>query len=161
MTDYDAVIVGSGPNGLAAALEIAGAGHRVLVIEAADEIGGGTRSAELTLPGHVHDVCAAIHPLGLSSPFLSSLPLADHGLRWVHPDLPLAHPLDGRPAALLHRSLHATAAGLSSDGAAYRRLMAPLADRWDHLLGLVLGPVLRIPDHPISAARFGLVPARR
>lgn len=157
MTDrYDAVVVGSGPNGLAAALEIAGAGHRVAVFEAAAEAGGGCRTAESTLPGFRHDVCAAIHPFGVGSPFLSSLPLAEHGLRWVHPDVPLAHPLDDGPAALLHRSLRDTAAGLGEDGPAYRRIAEPLARDWDLTIDAVLGPLLRIPRHPAALARFGL-----
>jgi phytoene dehydrogenase-like protein len=100
----DAIVVGSGPNGLAAAITIARAGRSVVVLEAEDGIGGGTRSAELTLPGFVHDVCSAIHPLALASPFFCSVPLADHGLRLVQPTVPLAHPLDGGRAAVLERS---------------------------------------------------------
>src|SRR5262245_61229700 len=97
---YDAVVVGSGPNGLAAAVALASAGRSVLVVEAGDTIGGGTRSAELTLPGFVHDVCSAVHPMAVASPFFKTLPLAEHGLQWVHPDTPLAHPLDGTTAVL-------------------------------------------------------------
>jgi len=155
-TEYDAVVIGSGPNGLAAAVEIAGAGHTVLVVEAADQIGGGTRSSELTVPGHIHDVCSAIHPLGAGSPFLGSLPLREHGLEWVHAGVPLAHPFDDQPAGVLHRSLEDTAAALGTDANRYRRLMAPLVDRWDRVAGAALSPVLRFPRHPVTLARFGL-----
>src|SRR5205807_4412695 len=116
---YDAVVVGAGPNGLAAAIEIARAGHAVLVQEAKDTIGGGCRSAELTLPGFVHDVCSAIHPLALASPFFRTLPLGEHGLEWIQPPLALAHPLDDGTAIVLSRSLDETARGLGSDGRAW------------------------------------------
>src|SRR5262245_65129203 len=106
---YDAVVIGSGPNGLAAAITLARAERSVLVVEAADTIGGGTRSAALTLPGFVHDVCSAVHPMAVASPFFKSLPLAEHGLEWVHPQLPLAHPLDDGTAAALLRDVNATA----------------------------------------------------
>lgn len=153
---YDAVVVGSGPNGLAAAITLARAGRSVLVLEARDEVGGGARSAALTLPGFVHDVCSAVHPLGLGSPFFRSVPLAEHGLAWVHPDVPLANPLDDGTAVLLHRSVDETAAGLGPDARAYRRLMAPFVERWDALAGQLLGPILRPPRHPVLMARFGL-----
>ena len=120
--ELDAIVVGSGPNGLAAAIALAQAGRSVRVLEGAPTIGGGTRTEELTLPGHLHDVCSAVHPLLLGSPFLSSLPLAEHGLAVVHPDLPLAHPLDGGGAVALHRSVEETAAGL---GRRRPRLRAP------------------------------------
>ena len=124
---WDAIVVGSGPNGLAAAIALAQAGRSVLVLEAAATTGGGTRTAELTLPGFRHDVCSAVHPLALASPFLRQLPLRDHGLEFVQPDIPLAHPLDDGTAVALHRSVDETAAGLGADAAAYRRLMGPLA----------------------------------
>ncbi len=127
----------------------------MLVVEAADEIGGGTRSAELTQPGFVHDICSAIHPLGIASPFLRSLPLEQHGLEWIHPQIPVAHPLaDGR-AAVVHRSLEETAAGFGVDSDRYRRLLLPFVDRVDDLLQQVLGP-LRLPRHPLLMARFGI-----
>jgi len=141
---YDAVIVGAGPNGLAAAIRLAQAGKSTLVLEAAPTPGGGTRSAELTLPGFVHDVCAAIHPLANASPFLRSLPLEQFGLEWVHPALPLAHPLDGDRAVLVARSVDQTAAGLGRDGRTYRRLMNPLVASWPGLMADLLGP-LRLP----------------
>ncbi len=152
---YDAVIVGSGPNGLAAAVELARRHRRVLVVEGHDEIGGGTRTSELTLPGHLHDVCAAAHPLGAGSPYFRRLPLQDYGLEWVQPDIPVAHPLEHTTVAL-HRSIPDTAAGLGVDGEAYRSLVAPLASRIDGLLDSVMGPLVRIPRHPFTLARFGL-----
>lgn len=153
---YDAVIVGSGPNGLAAAITIAAAGRSVLVLEANDTIGGGTRTAELTLPGFHHDVCSAFHPLGVASPFLRSLPLAEHGLRWLVPDVQLAHPLDGAPAAQLFQSLSETVAGLGAAGRRYRRLISPVVDDWDNIVDAALHPVATVPRHPISLLRLGL-----
>src|SRR6184192_3006895 len=123
--EHDAVIVGSGPNGLAAAITLARAGCSVLVCEANATIGGGSRSAELTLPGFVHDICSAIHPLGIGSPFFRTLPLEQHGLEWIHPSAPLSHPLDDGTAAVLERSVEKTGATLGKDADAYRRLMAP------------------------------------
>jgi phytoene dehydrogenase-like protein len=152
---YDAAIVGAGPNGLAAAITIAREGRSVLLIEGERTIGGGTRSAELTLPGFVHDVCSAIVPLALASPFFASLTLDRHGLEFIHPRAALAHPLDDGSVALLHRSVDATARGLGADHRSYRRLMEPLVDRADALLRDVLGP-LRVPRHPFVLARFGL-----
>jgi phytoene dehydrogenase-like protein len=151
----DAIVVGSGPNGLAAAIALAQAGRSVAVLEGAATVGGGTRTAELTLPGYRHDVCSAVHPLAYGSPFLRTLPLAEHGLAYLWPELSLAHPLDGGEAVELHRSVDQTAAGLGPDGDAYRSLMGPIAARWEALAGDLLGP-LRVPRHPIAAASFGL-----
>ena len=153
--DYDAVVVGSGPNGLAAATTLARAGCSVLVVEAVETIGGGLRSKPLTLPGFVHDVCAAIHPLAAASPFFRSLPLAEHGVTWVEPDAALAHPLADGQTLLLERSLEHTGAGLGTDGSAYVDLMAPLVQHWESLMDMLLGP-LRLPRHPLLLARFGL-----
>jgi phytoene dehydrogenase-like protein len=152
----DAVVVGAGPNGLAAAITLAEAGRSVLVIEAADTVGGGTRSAELTLPGFVHDVCSAIHPLAVASPVFAGMPLGDHGLEWIRPPIALAHPLDDGSAALLHQDLGATGTSLDADATAWQRLFAPLARDWDGIAQATLGP-MRIPHHPLVAARFGLL----
>lgn len=154
-TTYDAIIVGSGPNGLAAAITLARAGCRVLVVEAKATVGGGLRTAELTLPGFQHDICSAIHPLGLGSPFFRSLPLADFGLDWIHPDLPVAHPLDDGTAVALHRSFDATAASIGRDGRAWQRLFEPVVDQWEKLAPLLLGP-LPMPRHPIALAQLGM-----
>ncbi len=150
-----AVVVGSGPNGLAAAIALARAGVAVRVIEAGETIGGGTRSAELTLPGFLHDVCSAVHPMGILSPFLRQLPLEEHGLTWVKPAASVAHPLDDGDAVMLYRSLERTAAGLGRDARAYTRLVGPFLDDPHALLADALAP-LRIPRHPIRMARFGL-----
>jgi phytoene dehydrogenase-like protein len=150
---YDAVVVGSGPNGLSAAVALARHGFSVLVLEAADTIGGGTRSAPLTLPGFLHDVCSAIHPMAVASPFFRTLPLDRHGLEWIHPGVPLAHPLDDGGAAVLHRSVDLTAEGFGDDGPTYRRLMAPLSKRADIVFRDLVGP-LRVPRHPVTALRF-------
>jgi phytoene dehydrogenase-like protein len=151
---YDAIVVGAGPNGLAAAIELARAALSVCVFEANEVIGGSTRSAELTLPGFVHDICSAVHPLAAGSPFFSKLPLSQHGLEFINPPVPLAHPFDDGTAVLLHRLVEMTAEGLGSDGKAYKNLMAPLVDDWSDLAGDLLGP-LRIPHHPRKLARFG------
>ncbi len=154
MAGPDAVVVGSGPNGLAAAITLAEAGRSVLVLEAAETIGGGCRSAELTLPGYVHDVCSAVHPLVAGSPFFRSLPLAELGVELVHPAAPVAHPLGDGTAVTLERSVAATAAGLGPDGAAYRALLEPLVRDAEALMADVLGPPLRPPRHPLALARF-------
>jgi phytoene dehydrogenase-like protein len=152
----DAVVVGSGPNGLAAAIVLARAGLKTVLREAQPTLGGGLRSAELTLPGYVHDVCSAVHPLALSSPFFRTLPLADFGLEWIQPRSPLAHPMDDGTAAVLERSVDATAAALGRGDRGWRRLHAPFVRAWDGLVDDVLAPPLRIPSHPVLMARFGL-----
>ena len=159
MGTLDAVVVGAGPNGLAAAIALAQAGHSVTVLERADRPGGGTRTEELTLPGFHHDVCSAIHPLGVASPFFLSTPLAEHGLEWVHPDAPAAHPLPDGTAVVLERSLDAMVDSLGRpDGRAWRRLVGPVAKaaRWDALCQSILGPLVRFPRHPYTLAGFGL-----
>ena len=152
---YDAIVIGAGPNGLAAAITLARAGRAVLVYESRPSIGGGMRTKELTLPGYLHDVCSAIHPMALGSPFMRGLPLEHVGVTWVQPDAPLAHPLDDGSAVFLERSLDATCANLGADGHTYRRLMGPLVDHWEELAYAILGP-LRPPRHPLIMARFGL-----
>ncbi|HEY4271516.1 MAG TPA: NAD(P)/FAD-dependent oxidoreductase [Candidatus Udaeobacter sp.] len=154
--EYDAVIVGSGPNGLAAAITLARAGCSVLVCEANGTIGGGARSAELTLPGFVHDVCSAVHPLAAGSPFFKTLPLERFGLEWIQPETPLAHPLDDGSAACLHKDVDLTAEELGDDSRAYLRLMKPLARNWQKLAVEFLQPMLHLPRHPFAMARFGI-----
>ena len=151
----DAIVIGSGPNGLAAAITLARTGRSVRVYEAADTIGGATRSAALTLPGFVHDICSTVHALVPSSPFLRTLPLAEHGLELVHPDAPFAHPLDDGTAVVIERSLEATVESLGArDGARYRALLAPFVSRASDLMDAILGPIgLR---HPLLMARFGM-----
>ena len=152
----DAVVVGSGPNGLAAAIHVAQAGKSVTVYEANDDIGGGARSKELTLPGFVHDVCSAFHPMAAASPFFRTLRLGEHGLRWIHPTAPLAHPFDDGTAVILERSLDDTVRALGRDGKAYAALMGPLVGSWSDLYDEVLGPIGHVPRHPLLLARFGL-----
>lgn len=152
---FDAVVVGSGPNGLAAAVELAKHGASVLVLEAASEIGGGTRTAELTLPGFHHDVCSAVHTMGILSPYFRSLPLQDHGLRWIQPEASVAHPLDNEPAVMLYKSLDDTCEGLGRDAGAYRGLVAPFLKDPHGFLTDALGP-LGVPSHPLLLMRFGL-----
>ena len=157
----DAIVVGSGPNGLAAAIALAREGVSVRLIEGAETIGGGMRTAELTSPGFKHDVCSAIHPLAVASPFLATLPLAEHGVEWIWPPAALAHPFDDGTAAVLERSVTATGATLGEDADRYARLMSPLARDAPLVLGDLLGPLGR-PRHPLALARFasrGALPA--
>jgi phytoene dehydrogenase-like protein len=151
----DVVVVGSGPNGLAAALTCAEAGRSVLVIEGSDTIGGGTQTAELTLPGFHHDVCSAIHPLAAVSPFFAAAGLEQFGLDLVQPDIALVHPLDGGRAGVFHRSLEETVAGLGVDGKAWDRHIGWVARRWEALAPGILGPLVGWPKHPLSMAGFG------
>lgn len=155
MTAPDAVVVGSGPNGLSAAITLAQAGRRVVVYEAADVVGGGMRSEELTLPGYVHDVCSTVHPLALSSPFFRSLPLQEHGLEWVHSPACLAHPFDDDTVALLERSVEATGETLGSDAGAWANLVEPWIGDWFHLAADILRPLSRL-RHPVRMVRFGV-----
>lgn len=152
---YDAVVVGSGPNGLAAAILLQQQGLQVLLLEGKDKIGGGLRTAELTLPGYLHDVCSAIHPLAVSSPFMQTLPLEQFGLNYIYPPIAAAHPLDDGTAAVLKNSLHDTAQLLGTDAEVYTRLMQPLVNSWPSIAPNVLGP-LQWPKHPLDMAAFGL-----
>ncbi|HVU56859.1 MAG TPA: NAD(P)/FAD-dependent oxidoreductase [Puia sp.] len=154
-TDFDAVVVGGGPNGLAAAIALQQQGLSVLLIEARAEIGGGMRSAELTLPGFVHDVCSAIHPMAANSPFFSTLPLEQHGLEYIYPPVSAAHPFDDGTAAVLKGSVPDTARLLGADEGVYRRLFDPLVRDWPSIASDVLGP-LHFPKHPLLMAAFGL-----
>jgi phytoene dehydrogenase-like protein len=153
-TDYDAVVVGSGPNGLAAAIVLQQKGLSVLVLEGKPTIGGGLRSAELTLPGYVHDICSAVHPLAVGSPFFRTLPLAEHGLEFIYPPVAAAHPLEGGIAALLVGKMEETAERLGEDAAVYRKLVGPVVRDWPALSREFLGP-LHFPKHPWMLARFG------
>ncbi|MFG2788423.1 phytoene desaturase family protein [Streptomyces sp. NPDC048419] len=151
-----ATVVGAGPNGLAAAVALARAGVRVTVLEAADRIGGGTRSGEAILPGLLHDHCSAIHPMAVGSSFLNELGLDRHGLRWAWPEIDCAHPLDGGTAGTLHRSVTATATGLGPDGEVWRRLFEGPSAAFGTFADDIMGPLLRLPRHPVHLARFGL-----
>jgi phytoene dehydrogenase-like protein len=153
--DYDAIVVGAGPNGLAAAITLQKAGLSVLLVESKAEIGGGMRTAELTLPGFKHDVCSAVVPMAVSSPFFRSLPLADFGLEYVYPEVEAAHPFDDGTAALLLRSVEQTASLLGADKKNYDDLIHPIVNYWDDIEKDVLGP-LHFPEHPVDMARFGL-----
>jgi phytoene dehydrogenase-like protein len=155
MPAHEAVVVGAGPNGLSAAVALARAGLSVLVIEGAREIGGGTRTEALTLPGFVHDVCSAVHPMAAASRFFATLPLAMHGLEWIDPPIALAHPFDHGPPALLTRDIAETARSLGPDGPHYERVVEPIARHWHELAADVLAP-LHWPAHPLRLARFGL-----
>ena len=151
-----AYVIGSGPNGLTAAIMLARAGLPTTVLEAEPIIGGGTRSAELTLPGFTHDICSAVHPLAVSSPAFRMFPLAEHGLEWIHPPAPLAHPLDNGSCVLTDRSVEITARRLGSDERAYRRKMGPFVARWKDLISEILAPP-HLPKYPFLMARFGMV----
>lgn len=152
MAQYGAVVVGAGPNGLAAAVELTKSGRRVLVVEGADVIGGGTRTEEFTRPGFLHDVCSAIHPLGAASPFFRSHGIGD----WIQPGIPVTHPLDGGRVGVLHRRLDETVEDLGEDGDRYRKFVSPLLDRAGTILPQILGPLPMAPSHPVDLARFGV-----
>jgi phytoene dehydrogenase-like protein len=153
---YDAVIVGSGPNGLTAAITLAREGWKTLVVEARPTPGGGMRSAELTLPGFVHDVCSSVHPLAASSRILNQFPLEQFGLKWIYPPIPVGHPLDDGPAILCHPSLEQTATGLGVDNQAYLRLFRKISSGYTQLLEDIHGPLPLVPRHPFLTASFGL-----
>lgn len=148
------IVIGAGPNGLAAAITLAQAGCSVLLIEGSDVIGGGARTAELTLPGFRHDICSAVHPMAVISPVFQNLPLERHGLKWITPPVALAHPFDDNSAACLFQSIDETAETLGVDASAYRKLISPFAKHSQNLFDDLLRP-LRIPHHPLPAARFG------
>jgi len=153
--DYDAIVIGAGPNGLAAAIYLQQNGLSILILEAKSEIGGGLRSAELTLPGFTHDICSAIHPLAVGSPFFQQLPLADHGLEYIYPEIAAAHPFDNGTAAILKQSITETAKLLGDDENAYLKLIQPIVTDWPNIAADVLGP-LHYPKHPLAMAKFGL-----
>jgi phytoene dehydrogenase-like protein len=150
-----AIIVGSGPNGLAAAARLARAGLTVTVLEASDEIGGGTRSSEMIMPGLVHDHCSAFHPIAAGSPFLKELSLSDHGLRWLQPEVDCVHPLDDGTAGAFYRSMDRTVDGLGLDGRRWRQVFEPMAARFNSLIADAAQPVARVPHHPVGFVRFG------
>lgn len=156
MTSFDAAVVGAGPNGLAAALELARSGLDTLLVEAANEIGGGTRTEELTLPGYRHDVCSAIHPAGVASPLFNEIGLE---VDWVQPPIPFTHPLDDGRVVALQRSVDETAAELRDDAPRYQGLMQPFVDGIDEMVEVALGPVTMIPDNALAFARLGLIGA--
>lgn len=152
---YDAIIVGSGPNGFAAAITLQQKGLSTLIVEGADTIGGGMRTKELTLPGFKHDVCSAIHPMAMASPFMRSLPLQEYGLEFTQATYPVAHPLDNGDTGLLYHSLEETATDLGIDAQTYKKLVLPVVERWENLATDTMGP-LRFPQHPLDLAAFGL-----
>lgn len=153
---YDAIVIGAGPNGLAAAITLAQAGRSVLVREANPILGGSCRSAELTLPGYTHDICSTVQALAVASPFLRGLPLSQHGLELAYPAAEFAHPLDDGTAAVAYRSLEATAETLGPDGKAWKKLFGPIVRDWEKLVPALLGPPPPLPTHPIALANFGL-----
>jgi phytoene dehydrogenase-like protein len=152
----EAIVVGSGPNGLACAVELARNGVAVTVLEAEERIGGGTRTSELTVPGLLHDDCSATHPMAVGSPFLRTLDLESHGLEWLWPEIDLAHPLDDGSAGVMVRSVEETARGLGEDGAAWRRVFGSASAHFDELLEDIMRPVVHLPRHPVRLVRFGL-----
>ncbi len=152
----DAIVVGSGPNGLACAVELARNGVEVTVLEAESTIGGGTRTSELTVPGLLHDDCSATHPIAAGSPFLNSLDLGEHGLEWLWPEIDLAHPLDDGSAGVMVRSIERTARGLGKDGTAWLRAFGSSSAHFDALLDDILAPIVHLPRHPVRLARFGI-----
>jgi phytoene dehydrogenase-like protein len=154
-TSYDAVIIGSGPNGLSAGIELARNGFEVLILEAASTIGGGLRTSPLTLPGFQHDFCSAVHPTGILSPYWKQLPLEKFGLKWICPPASVAHPLDGEPAVILSKSLEETVDSLGKDGKAWKKLISPFLAKAEALISEGLKP-LGIPEHPLLLARFGM-----
>src|ERR1700761_5969616 len=150
-----AIVVGTGPNGLAAALTLASEGVEVTVLEAAAELGGGTRSSQLTLPGLIHDECSAAHPLAVDTPFSRRFDLEAHGLTWRWPAVQYAHPLDGGGGGAAYRSVDETAAGLGTDGPAWRSVFGALAEHFDDITADFLRPMLHVPQHPVKLTRFG------
>jgi phytoene dehydrogenase-like protein len=154
MSRFDAAVVGAGPNGLAAAVELARSGRKTLLVEADNEIGGGTRTGELTLPGFKHDICSAIHPSGVASPLFNDLGL---NVKWVHSPIPFTHPLDGGRVVALHRSVEDTAEGLGTDSGRYQSLMGPIAENIDEMVDVALGPVTVIPEHKAAFTRIAVV----
>ena len=149
-------VIGAGPNGLGAAIVLQQAGRSVTVYERSDTVGGAAGTAELTLPGFRHDLGAGVHPLGATSPLFQSLPMEEHGLRWLRPGIPLAHPLEDGTAATLHHSVTVTAERLEADGPLYERVVGKLARQWDLISEAVFGPVLRLPSHPLALSGLGL-----
>lgn len=153
--NYNAIIIGSGPNGLAAGIRLARDGWAVKIFERNDTVGGGTRTQELSLPGFHHDVCSAIHPLAKASPFFRTLPLEDYGVEWIQPEVPVAHPLEDQTPGALFRSLDQTVDQFGEDGLRYKRNVEPLLRHWEELVPQILAPFTLLPDHPLLMARFG------
>ncbi len=153
--EYDAIVIGTGPNGFGAAITLARAGWSVCMYEAKEKVGGGMRTYELTLPGFKHDICSAIHPMAYSSPFFSDLPLTEHGLEWIQPEAPLAHPFDDGSSIVLDRAIQSTALSLGEDCRAYERLMRPYVENWEKIASGILGP-LRLPRYPLALSYFGM-----
>ena len=161
MSSVDAVVVGSGPNGLTAAIVLAKAGYEVTVLEAKATVGGGTRTEELTLPGFRHDVCSAFHPLGIASPAFAAMPLSEHGLEWILPEIQVAHPLEDGSAGFLYQSLDDSINHLGRDGRTWRTLVGPIAESWETLGPLITRPLFRVPENPLAMLKVirGVLPA--